>query len=94
MYVILNSGNKGFTDRELFKIVHFGLQDTSPAFHRSIVKTSADTAQTDESTDRPIIIKSANSFTLNGNMMLMDNVEGKDDGEKLLQSKTDTIFTS
>ena len=46
MYVIFNSGNKRITARELFKIVHFGLQNTPPTFHRSVVKTSSNTGHT------------------------------------------------
>ena len=46
MYVIFNGGNKRFTARKLFEIVHFRLQNAPPAFHRSIVKTSADTRHT------------------------------------------------
>ena len=43
VYVIFNSGNEFFPARKLFKIVHLRLQDAPPAFHRSIVKASADT---------------------------------------------------
>ena len=46
MYVIFNSRNESFTIRKLFKIVHFGLYDTPPTLHRSVVKAPADTGHT------------------------------------------------
>ena len=46
VYVIFNSGNKRIAARELFKIVHFGLQNAPPTLHRSVVKTSSNTGHT------------------------------------------------
>ena len=69
----------------------------------------ADTAQTEETTtppvivipeetednDEPIIIKPENTFTPDGNMTLIDNVEGEDEGQKqfiIVQSKNGHYF--
>ena len=48
-----------------------------------------------EQTDEPIIIKPENAFTPDGNMTLIDNVEGEDEGEKqfiIVQSKNGHYF--
>ena len=48
-----------------------------------------------EQTGEPIIIKPENAFTPNGNMTLIDNVEGEDEGEKqfiIVQSKNGHYF--
>ena len=54
-----------------------------------------DTAQTEETTSEPIIIKPENAFTPDGNMTLIDNVEGEEEGEKqfiIVQSKNGHYF--
>ena len=48
-----------------------------------------------EQTDEPIIIKPENAFTPDGNMTLIDNVEGEDEGQKqfiIVQSKNEHYF--
>lgn len=48
-----------------------------------------------EQTDEPIIIKPENAFTPDGNMTLVDNVEGEDEGQKqfiIVQSKNGHYF--
>ena len=48
-----------------------------------------------EQTDEPIIIKPENAFTPDGNMTLIDNVEGEDEGQKqfiIVQSKNGHYF--
>ena len=48
-----------------------------------------------EQTDEPIIIKPENAFTPDGNMTLIDNVAGEDEGEKqfiIVQSKNGHYF--
>ena len=48
-----------------------------------------------EQTDEPIIIKPENVFTPDGNMTLVDNVEGEDEGQKqfiIVQSKNGHYF--
>ena len=48
-----------------------------------------------EQTDEPIIIKPENAFTPDGNMTLIDNVEGEDEGQKqfiIVQSKNGHDF--
>ena len=52
-------------------------------------------SEDDEQTDEPIIIKPENAFTPDGNMTLIDNVEGEDDGQKqfiIVQSKNGHYF--
>lgn len=52
-------------------------------------------SEDNEQTDEPIIIKPENAFTPDGNMTLIDNVEGKDEGQKqfiIVQSKNGHYF--
>ena len=52
-------------------------------------------SEDDEQTDEPIIIKPENAFTPDGNMTLIDNVEGEDEGQKqfiIVQSKNGHYF--
>ena len=54
-----------------------------------------DQSEDDEQTDEPIITRPENAFTPNGNMTLIDNVEGEDEGEKqfiIVQSKNGHYF--
>ncbi len=54
-----------------------------------------DQSEDDEQTDEPIIIKPENAFTPDGNMTLIDNVEGEDEGQKqfiIVQSKNGHYF--
>ena len=54
-----------------------------------------DQNEDDEQTDEPIIIKPENAFTPDGNMTLIDNVEGEDEGQKqfiIVQSKNGHYF--
>ena len=46
VYVIFNGEHERFVARKLFKIIHFGLQYSPQAFHRSIVKPSANARHT------------------------------------------------
>ena len=52
-------------------------------------------SEDDEQTGEPIIIKPENAFTPDGNMTLIDNVEGEDEGQKqfiIVQSKNGHYF--
>ena len=52
-------------------------------------------SEDDEQTGEPIIIKPKNAFTPDGNMTLIDNVEGEDEGQKqfiIVQSKNGHYF--
>ena len=52
-------------------------------------------SEDNEQTDEPIIIKPENAFTPDGNMTLIDNVEGEDEGQKqfiIVQSKNGHYF--
>ena len=54
-----------------------------------------DQSEDGEQTDEPIIIKPENVFTPDGNMTLVDNVEGEDEGQKqfiIVQSKNGHYF--
>ena len=54
-----------------------------------------DQSEDDEQTGEPIIIKPENAFTPDGNMTLIDNVEGEDEGQKqfiIVQSKNGHYF--
>ena len=54
-----------------------------------------DQSEDDEQTDEPIITRPENAFTPNGNMTLIDNVEGEDEGQKqfiIVQSKNGHYF--
>ena len=54
-----------------------------------------DQSESGEQTDEPIIIKPENAFTPDGNMTLIDNVEGEDEGQKqfiIVQSKNGHYF--
>ena len=54
-----------------------------------------DQSEDGEQTGEPIIIKPENAFTPDGNMTLIDNVEGEDEGEKqfiIVQSKNGHYF--
>ena len=54
-----------------------------------------DQSEDNEQTDEPIIIKPENAFTPDGNMTLIDNVEGEDEGQKqfiIVQSKNGHYF--
>lgn len=54
-----------------------------------------DQSEGGEQTDEPIIIKPENAFTPDGNMTLIDNVEGEDEGQKqfiIVQSKNGHYF--
>ena len=55
----------------------------------------SDQSEDDEQTGEPIIIKPENAFTPDGNMTLIDNVEGEDEGQKqfiIVQSKNGHYF--
>ena len=52
-------------------------------------------SEDNEQTGEPIIIKPENAFTPDGNMTLIDNVEGEDEGQKqfiIVQSKNGHYF--
>jgi len=52
-------------------------------------------SEDNEQTDEPIIIKPENAFTPDGNMTLIDNVDGEDEGQKqfiIVQSKNGHYF--
>jgi len=54
-----------------------------------------DQSEDDEQTDEPIITRPENAFTPDGNMTLVDNVEGEDEGQKqfiIVQSKNGHYF--
>ena len=54
-----------------------------------------DQSEDGEQTDEPIIIKPENAFTPDGNMTLIDNVDGEDEGQKqfiIVQSKNGHYF--
>lgn len=54
-----------------------------------------DQSEDGEQTGEPIIVKPGNAFTPDGNMTLIDNVEGEDEGEKqfiIVQSKNGHYF--
>ena len=54
-----------------------------------------DQSEDGEQTSEPIIIKPENAFTPDGNMTLIDNVEGEDEGQKqfiIVQSKNGHYF--
>ena len=54
-----------------------------------------DQSEDDEQTDEPIIIKPENALTPDGNMTLIDNVEGENEGQKrfiIVQSKNGHYF--
>ena len=54
-----------------------------------------DQSEDGEQTGKPIIIKPENAFTPDGNMTLVDNVEGEDEGQKqfiIVQSKNGHYF--
>ena len=54
-----------------------------------------DQSEDDEQTDEPIITRPENAFTPNGNMTLIDNVEGEDEGQKqfiIVQSQNGHYF--
>ena len=55
----------------------------------------SDQSEDGEQTGEPIIIKPENAFTPDGNMTLIDNVEGEDEGQKqfiIVQSKNGHYF--